>query len=250
MESFFGIILSIVFGAIFGSYATLFAYRLPRQESCFGRYFGPKSRCPKCGITIITRDLIPLINWIITFGKCRNCKNKIPRIHLFVEITTTILFLICYLNFSFSEKFIIYAMISVSLVVLLACDITHKIFPQPVFIFLLFFITIDRVIDDQTILNIIYSAIVGVIIVSIFIKIFSEKLNYFFSNKTQLYDYSKFILIASLGLNYLEFLYYSVVVMVILTFLSAIHILGKKNPLNFGYVFIIPYIWTIFLINN
>ena len=95
MENIFEIILVIAFGAIFGSYATLFAYRLPREESCFGRYFGKKSRCPNCGYTIITRDLIPLLNWIITCGKCRSCKTKIPRIHLFVELSTTILFLIC-----------------------------------------------------------------------------------------------------------------------------------------------------------
>ena len=61
----FELIIASAFGAIFGSYATLFAYRLPRGESCFGRYFGPKSRCGNCGSTIITRDLIPLLNWIL-----------------------------------------------------------------------------------------------------------------------------------------------------------------------------------------
>ena len=77
MEQFPELIIVIAFGCNFGSYATLFAYRLPRGESCFGRYFGQKSRCPNCNSIIKTRDLIPLINWIITFGKCRNCHVKI-----------------------------------------------------------------------------------------------------------------------------------------------------------------------------
>jgi leader peptidase (prepilin peptidase)/N-methyltransferase len=77
MEQFFGIIISAAFGAIFGSYATLFAYRLPLNESCFGRYFGPKSRCPQCDTIIRTRELIPLVNWLFTLGRCKNCQTKI-----------------------------------------------------------------------------------------------------------------------------------------------------------------------------
>ncbi|MBM3579804.1 MAG: prepilin peptidase, partial [Alphaproteobacteria bacterium] len=94
MTELFGIILAATFGAIFGSYATLFAYRLPRDESCFGRYFGQKSSCPSCGATIRTRDLIPLINWLVTLGRCSKCQHKIPRIHLFVELVTTALFVL------------------------------------------------------------------------------------------------------------------------------------------------------------
>ena len=163
MENIFEIIFVIAFGAIFGSYATLFAYRLPREESCFGRYFGKKSRCPNCGFTIITRDLIPLLNWIITCGKCRSCKTKIPRIHLFVELSTTILFLICYLNFGFTEMFIINCLIAVALVVIMACDITHKRFPREALIFLLFFVTINRVLFDQTLINIVSSLSFGIV---------------------------------------------------------------------------------------
>lgn len=69
METLFEIILVIIFGAIFGSYATLFAYRLPRGESCFGRYFGKKSRCPNCDSTIITRDSNPFNKLVNNFWK-------------------------------------------------------------------------------------------------------------------------------------------------------------------------------------
>jgi prepilin signal peptidase PulO-like enzyme (type II secretory pathway) len=247
MENIFEIILVIAFGAIFGSYATLFAYRLPREESCFGRYFGKKSRCPNCGFTIITRDLIPLLNWIITCGKCRSCKTKIPRIHLFVELSTTILFLICYLNFGFTEIFIINCLIAVAMVVIIACDITHKRFPREALIFLLFFVTINRVLFDQTLVSILYSLSLGIITSAIFYKLIYKKFNYIFVNEKQFSDYIKFILIASIALDYQSFLYYFFEVMFILSLLSFFKVFSKKNIISIGYVFAFPLLWILII---
>jgi len=247
MENIFEIILVIAFGAIFGSYATLFAYRLPREESCFGRYFGKKSRCPNCGFTIITRDLIPLLNWIITCGKCRSCKTKIPRIHLFVELSTTILFLICYLNFGFTEIFIINCLIAVAMVVIIACDITHKRFTREALIFLLFFVTINRVLFDQTLVSILYSLSLGIITSAIFYKLIYKKFNYIFVNEKQFSDYIKFILIASIALDYQSFLYYFFEVMFILLLLSFFKVFSKKNIISIGYVFAFPLLWILII---
>ena len=247
MENIFEIILVIAFGAIFGSYATLFAYRLPRGESCFGRYFGKKSRCPNCGFTIITRDLIPLLNWIITCGKCRSCKTKIPRIHLFVELSTTILFLICYLNFGFTELFIVNCLIAVSMVVIIACDITHKKFTREALTFLLFFDTINRVLYDQTLSNILYSLALGIIGAVIFYKLICKKFSYIFSDEEQFFDYIKFILIASVALDYQSFLYYFFQVMFILSLLSFFKVFSKKNIISIGYVFVFPLLWMLII---
>ena len=247
MENIFEIILVIIFGAVFGSYATLFAYRLPREESCFGRYFGKKSRCPHCGFTIITRDLIPLLNWIITCGKCRSCKTKIPRIHLFVELSTTILFLICYLNFGFTEIFIVHCLIAVAMVIIIACDITHKKFTREALTFLLFFVTINRVLFDQTLINIVSSLTFGIVFSAIFYKLIYQKINYVFSNESQFLDYIKFILIASVALDYQSFLYYFFEVMFILLLLSFFKVFSKKNMISIGYVFVFPLLWILII---
>jgi prepilin signal peptidase PulO-like enzyme (type II secretory pathway) len=247
MENIFEIILVIIFGAIFGSYATLFAYRLPRGESCFGRYFGKKSRCPNCGFTIITRDLIPLLNWIITGGKCRSCKTKIPRIHLFVELLTTIFFVICYLNFGFTEIFIIHCLIAVAMVVIMACDITHKKFTREALTFLLFFVTINRILFDQTLINIVYSLTLGIIFSTIFYKLIHKKINHVFVNEDQFLEYIKFILIASIALDYQSFLYYFFEVMFILLLLSFFKVFGKKNIISIGYVFVFPLLWLLII---
>ncbi len=243
MEQIFETLVALLFGAVFGSYATLFAYRLPRGESCFGRYFGPKSRCPKCENIIPTSDLIPLFNWIITMGKCRICKTKIPRIHLFVEFATTILFLITYLNFGFSEKFIPVALMAVALVVLLVCDYTHKAFPYQALNFLLVFAVLSRVLSDFSILPMLFNSIFGMIAAIIFYKILYKKFPYLFIDQNHFFDYLKLILIASLVMNFSMFLYYLSVVSLALLMLSIFKLLQARNSQGLGYVFILPFIW-------
>ncbi len=245
MEQFFGIIISIFFGAIFGSYATLFAYRLPIGESCFGRYFGPKSRCPQCNTIIRTRELIPLINWIFTLGRCKSCQTKIPRTHLFVEVTTTTSFMLCYLKFSFSEDFIIYSMLSVGLVILGACDYTHKKFPREVLNFILMIGLANRVLHDKTIIDSIFSAAVAIVLATIFYQIFYKRTNGLFANQQQSFDYTKFILVVGICLEVQLFFLYFFATMLILSTLVMLDLPSKKKRNSFGYALIIPFIYLM-----
>lgn len=241
----FGIILSAAFGAIFGSYATLFAYRLPLGESCFGRYFGPKSRCPQCNTIIRTRELIPLINWLFTLGRCKNCQTKIPRTHLFIELSTTILFVLCYLQFGFSENFMIYSLLSTGLVILAACDFTHKKFPQQILNFILMIGLANRVLQDGTTVDAVFSASIGIIFSVIFYQVFYKKTNGLFATQSQSFDYTKFILISSVCLELRLFLFYFFAVMLTLFTILLLDIPNKKKRSNFGYSLIIPFIYLM-----
>lgn len=241
----FGIILSAAFGAIFGSYATLFAYRLPLGESCFGRYFGPKSRCPQCNTIIRTRELIPLVNWLFTLGRCKSCQTKIPRTHLFIELSTTILFVLCYLQFGFSENFMIYSLISTGLVILAACDFTHKKFPEQILNFILMIGLANRVLQDGTTVDAVFSAAIGIIFSVIFYQVFYKKTNGLFATQSQSFDYTKFILIASVCLELRLFLFYFFAVMLTLLTILLLDIPNKKKRSNFGYSLIIPFIYLM-----
>jgi prepilin signal peptidase PulO-like enzyme (type II secretory pathway) len=237
--------LAAALGAIFGSYATLFAYRLPLKESCFGRYFGKKSRCPNCESIIKTRDLIPVLNWIFTLGRCRNCQTKIPRTHLFIELATTILFIICYLNFSFSENFIIYSLISVTFVILLVTDYTHKSFPNPLLIFLLILLIINRILLEQSIFGIIYSSLIGVICATAFYQIFYKKCKNIFFNQQQSFDYIKIILIASIGLLPFEFLLYFLIILINFIILLLFNMAKNNGKYVFSYIAILPLLFLL-----
>ncbi len=65
----------------------------------------------KCGVNIKIYNLIPVVNYIFSRGRCKCCKNKISLRYPLVELLTGILFLsiyhLCGLNFSFI-KYIIF----------------------------------------------------------------------------------------------------------------------------------------------
>lgn len=243
MEEIINLFLAATFGAIFGSYATLFAYRLPLNESCFGRYFGQKSRCPVCSAIIKTRDLVPLFNWLFTLGTCRNCQSKIPRTHLFIELSTTTLFILSYLKFGFSEEFILYSLLFTGIVILLVCDYTHKIFPYQTLIYILIIGLLIKVLESGTILPLVFSASFGVVFSAIFYQVFHKEAA-FFSSQEQAFDYVKFILIASVLLQLPQFLSYFLVIMIIFTSLLIFNLPKNKN-MSLGYIFIIPFLWLI-----
>ena len=243
MEQIFGIITAATFGAIFGSYATLFAYRLPIGQSCFGRYFGNKSSCPKCGSTIRTRELIPLINWLFTLGRCSKCQTKIPRAHLFIELACTTLFVLCYLKFGFTEKFITASLISVACVILIVTDFKHKVFPYQILNFLITIGLANRVLSDQNIIDATYSALIGTFFAAIFYYIFYQKTPRLFATQEQSFDYTKFILIIAVCLNLTDFLLYFFVIMIIFTMMLLFDVLDSRLRLSFGYSLIIPFLW-------
>ena len=250
MEHLIGITLALIFGAIFGSYSTLFAYRLPRGESCFGRYFGPKSRCPKCESNILTRDLIPLINWVFTKGKCRKCGVKIPRIHFFIEISTAFLFVCTYLDFGFSEKFILVSLIAVALVILLACEYTHNILPYQALNFLLVVGVAHRVLIDQSILPMLLTLGIGILVSVIFYKLIFKKFPQFFIDQKHFFDYVKVLLIASLAMKFNAYLFYLVALSTSFFFLNLAKIIGSRNSRGIGHIFLIPFIWVFCIIPN
>lgn len=242
----FGLIISAIFGAIFGSYATLFAYRLPLKESCFGRYFGPKSRCPKCGRIIKTSELIPIINWLITLGKCRGCNAKIPRTHLFIELSTCILFILTYIKFGFSEQFILYCLIATTLVIISVTDYTHQIFPDSALNFITTIGVAARILNDHNILDLIYSISFGIVCAIIFYKIFYVKITNIFSSKEQVFGYAKLILIISIIIQPQLFFIYFLVILINCAIFSLLKIKNKTKTKSFGYVFIIPLLFLIY----
>ncbi len=239
----FNIVMAGMFGAIFGSYATLFAHRLPIGQSCFGRYFGKKSACPACGYTIRTRELIPVLNWLFTLGKCRKCKGKIPKTHLFLELSSVSLYVLCYLKFGFTEQFIIYALISSASLILIVTDLKHRIFPFQVMIFLVFMTVIARVLQDGSIIELIYSGVAGVITSSIFYYSFYKKINGYIDNKGHSYDYVKFILIASTLFPIIEFLIYFSAIMIIFSLIAILSLDNKKKKIGYGFCLVIPFLW-------
>ncbi len=76
-----------LFGAIFGSFLNVVAYRLPRHESLIT----PASHCPGCGAPVRPYDNIPILSWLLLRGHCRSCSQPISPRYPLVEALTAAL---------------------------------------------------------------------------------------------------------------------------------------------------------------
>ena len=101
------IILSFVFGLVFGSFINCLVWRLHKNESLLNR-----SYCPKCGKKIAWYDNIPVLSFVLLLAKCRHCKSKISFQYPLIELLTAALFVVAFIvnscNFSGNTEFLIF----------------------------------------------------------------------------------------------------------------------------------------------
>jgi leader peptidase (prepilin peptidase) / N-methyltransferase len=118
--------LAAILGLIFGSFATVVAYRVPRRESVVtGR-----SKCPRCGRMIRAVENIPVVSWVILRGRCRNCGEKISPRYPLTELATGALFALAAWKFGLTVTAAVYAGFFWALVVLTVIDLEHKLLPN------------------------------------------------------------------------------------------------------------------------
>lgn len=67
------IVLCGLFGLAIGSFLNVVIYRVPRHESVVT----PPSACPSCGTQIEARDNIPVLSWLVLWGRFRHCTARI-----------------------------------------------------------------------------------------------------------------------------------------------------------------------------
>ena len=107
-------------GAIFGSFAGAQVWRLRARQLREDKQEGEKidareykrlsplivkasqdrSRCLSCGHTLVWYDLVPVISWVSTGGKCRYCKKPIGWFELFMEVGFAVFFVLSYISFA------------------------------------------------------------------------------------------------------------------------------------------------------
>lgn len=128
IKDYIFLIFSFLFGGVFGSFCNVCIYRFPRGESIIR----PGSRCPRCGNPIAWYDNIPLISWIILFGKCRNCKSPISIQYPIVEVLTALSFVIIFLRFRYTLATPIYCAFTMGLIIVIFQDLNTWTIPNEV----------------------------------------------------------------------------------------------------------------------
>lgn len=154
------LIVLFIFGAVFGSFAGAQVWRLRLRQLIADKRDGydydkadlkklkkvqadklsdDRSRCLACGHTLGLRDLIPLISWAATKGRCRYCREPIGSFEPSIEIFTGVVFILSYLWWPWGSMeglswilFAVWLLIVVGLVILFAYDARWKILPDVV----------------------------------------------------------------------------------------------------------------------
>ncbi len=154
-------LILFVLGAIWGSFANVCIYRLPKNQSVIkGRSF-----CPHCKKKIQWFDNIPALSFILLIGKCRNCKKSINLQYLIVELLSIFSFVAIYHFFGLTVTSLLLLILSIFFIIIFFIDLKHFIIPNELTFPLMiigFIKSFDPNLNTTIFPNYIYSLIGGV----------------------------------------------------------------------------------------
>ena len=120
------IALVIILGALWGSFANVCIFRLPKEKGVVSG----RSYCPKCKKKIVWYDNIPIISFFLLGGKCRKCKKSISIQYVIVEAINIVSFITIYYFFGVSVITVLLMMLSISFLIIFFIDLEHFIIPN------------------------------------------------------------------------------------------------------------------------
>lgn len=119
-------LIIIVAGLSLGSFATALAHRVPVRK----RFGASRSACPHCNHTLGIADLVPVVSWVMSAGKCRYCRKEIGMGYPLMELGVLMACLVTYWVKGWTpETAFIIASIPF-LAALLVIDLKHMILPD------------------------------------------------------------------------------------------------------------------------
>ncbi len=113
-------------GCCLGSFYNVMIYRLPRHESILR----PGSHCPRCRHPISFHDNIPLVSYLLLWGKCRYCAEPISLRYPLVELLTGGLVLLLFQRYGFTSQFFIECLLISLLIVITFIDLDTYLIPD------------------------------------------------------------------------------------------------------------------------
>lgn len=141
--------LTFIFGAGLGSFSSALAYRVPRGlpwifENGSGKQPSQSQRpsrscCPHCYHTLRFQDLIPVLSWLFSGGKCRYCNKKISPSYLLLELLSGSLCLTAFLLMGINLPALFFILSIPFFIALTVIDLRHYILPDQLLMITLFF---------------------------------------------------------------------------------------------------------------
>ena len=122
----YSIVVAFIFGTCMGSFLNCVAWRCVRGES----FLKGRSHCTSCGHELGFKDLIPVLSWLSTGGKCRYCGAKVSARYPLTEIAFGLITVICLLKFDLTALCLRNYIFLAVLFVLTLTDIDDMIIPD------------------------------------------------------------------------------------------------------------------------
>lgn len=126
-DIFWGAVLFAA-GLVFGSFANVCIWRIPRGEEVVRT----PSHCPECGAAIRWFDNIPILSYLALGGRCRVCRGSIGWRYPAVELASGAIFLLFFLHYGPVPRLAVALAFGWSLLVLSAIDLGHYMLPDAI----------------------------------------------------------------------------------------------------------------------
>ena len=122
-----------ILGLMVGSFLNVCIYRIPKGKSIVT----PRSFCPNCNTFIKWYDNVPVLSYLILWGRCRICKVKIPARYPLVELLTGYVFIQLYYiliqqRHELPCVFVAYVVLCCALIISTFVDLDSFIIPNEV----------------------------------------------------------------------------------------------------------------------
>ena len=122
-----------IFGLMFGSFANVLIYRVPRGEE----FVKTPSHCTSCGHMLKWHELIPVFSYVALGGRCKSCKAPVSAIYPVIECVNALLWVLCALRFGLSVEMLVGFCLSTVLLALSVIDWRTQEIPDGFHLFLL-----------------------------------------------------------------------------------------------------------------
>ncbi len=122
----FGYPVAVVFGLIMGSAVTALVYRVPREIS----WAHGRSACPSCKTSLGVLDLIPVLSFVMSRGRCRHCQHPIPIRYPITELACGVWALLLYRHVGLGFDVPFLALWGFLLIALTLIDYDHQLLPD------------------------------------------------------------------------------------------------------------------------
>ena len=151
----------VVNALLLGSFYNVVGLRIPKGMSIVA----PRSHCTSCKQTLTGIDLIPVLSYVFSKGRCRYCKQAVSPIYPLFELLTAVLFVLAPLLMGWTYELVIAWTLISMLIIIVITDIHYMLIPNKILLFFFLLFIFERFfIPYQTLPNHLIGLAVGFVI--------------------------------------------------------------------------------------